>query len=168
MSCITGALSVAKNEQKDRVRVTGTPVRVGHVVRDVSRAPVVRQAGHCRFPRVRRIQAGRCRLVVGQPPTTAAVVVRGLRGAPVAGQTARIGHDGRGTGPRRHCVRPAGRDPRGLAARGRGHRQEAFARWRRRSVSIFYNFFARNENAVSVSNVRFVRTVWLGEFTSGV
>lgn len=132
----TGAVPIAENEQEDRVRVTGSQIRVGHVVRDVRRAPAVRQAVGRRFPSVRRVQAGRCGPVVGRPRAAAAVVVvRGLRVAPVARQTTRVGRDGRGTGPRRRRVRPVGRDPRGLAARGRGHRQEASARRRRRSVS---------------------------------
>lgn len=133
INVVSGAVPVTENEQKGGVRVAGAPIRVGHVVRDVRRAPAVRQAGSRRFPSVRRIQAGRGGLVAGRPP---AVVVRGLRAAPVARQTARVGRHGRGTGPRRRRVRPVGRDARGLAARGRGHRQETSARRRGRSVYV--------------------------------
>jgi len=131
---VSGAVPVAEDEQKGGVRVAGAAIRVGHVVRDVRRAPAVRQAGGRRFPRVRRIQAGRGGLVAGRPP---AVVVRGLRAAPVARQTARVGRHGRGTGPWRwRRVHPVGRDARGFAARGRGRRQETPARRRGRSVYV--------------------------------
>lgn len=132
MRCVTGAVFITENEQEDCVRGPGPSVRVGHVVRDVRRAAAVRQAGGLRFPRVRRAQAGRpVRRRLGQRR-----VVRGLRPAPAASQAARVGRDRRGTGTRRHRVRAAGRHPRGLAPRGRGHRQEIFARRRRRLVCV--------------------------------
>lgn len=138
---ISGAVSAAENEQEDRVHGPGAPVRVGHVVRDVRRTATVRHAGRGRFPRVRRLQTGRPvgrggRVVVVVVVVGATAVFGGVRPAPVAHQAARVRRGRRpGTVPgRRRHVRAAGRDPGGLAARGRGHHQEASARRRGRSV----------------------------------
>lgn len=138
---IAGAVFAAENEQEDRVHGPGAPVRAGHVVRDVRRAAAVRQTGRGRFPRVRRLQTGRPvgrggRVVVADVFGATSAVLGRLRAAPVARQATRVRRGRRlGTVPgRRRHVRAAGRDPRGLAARGGGHRQEASARRRGRSV----------------------------------
>lgn len=92
---VTGAISVAEDEQEDGVRGPCAPVRVGHIVRDIRRAAAVRPASGRRFPRVRRLQTGR---QVGRHGHAAAGrgqqrIVRGLRLSQAAHKAARVRDD---------------------------------------------------------------------------
>lgn len=138
INTVSGAVFVAENEQEARVLGSGAAVRVGHVVRDVRRAAAVRQAGGRGIPCVRRLQTGRPVGRLGfRLGGLRRTVQRSLCHAPVARQAARVCRVGRGTGPGRRSIRAAGRDPGGLATRGRGYRQATSACRRRRSVQYY-------------------------------